>query len=136
MKRLLMNGRFSANETEETLRANILKFSNPTKAFIEKTLEKSNRPQDYIIEAELYREFIIFCDSENLPSVRKGEFTQALIKEIPDVKQTKQRILGKNTPVYQFIKKFAPSAPPHLFDAAKNPKFLEINKGTRSRGSR
>jgi putative DNA primase/helicase len=135
LKRLLMNGRFSANETEETLRANILKFSNPTKAFIEKTLEKSNRPQDYIIEAELYREFIIFCDSENLPSVRKGEFTQALIKEIPDVKQTKQRILGKNTPVYQFIKKFAPSAPPHLFDTAKNPKFLEINKALGAEGA-
>jgi putative DNA primase/helicase len=133
LKRLLTNGRFSANETEETLRENILKLSNPTKAFIEKTLEKSNNPKDYIIEAELYREFVSFCDLENLPSVRKGEFTQALIKEIPDVKQTKQRQLGKTVNVYQFVKKksvndvVVPSVLTTLSDAEKTLKFSKIN---------
>ena len=54
LKRLLTNGRFSVNETEQTLRENILKLSNPTKAFLEQNIEKSNNPKDWIIETELY----------------------------------------------------------------------------------
>ena len=131
LKRLLVNGRFSVNETEESLRESILKLSNPTKAFIEKTLEKSNNPKDYIEEKILYADFIKFCDSENLPSVKKSQFTQALTQTIPEVQQITQRILGIATPVYRYIKRkeaTVTDVPTTLFDTTKTPLFYKINK--------
>jgi putative DNA primase/helicase len=128
LRRLLTNGRFSVNETEETLRENILKLSNPTRAFLEKNVEVIKDVADYIIESELYTDFIIYCNAENLPTVKKNQFTQALKESIPEVKQTKQRILGKEVHVYQFIKKKSvPSVPTHLFTSEKTQEFLEIN---------
>ena len=127
MKRLLTNGRFSENETEEKLRENILKLSNPTKAFLEINIEKTNNAKDFIIETELYSEFLAYCDLNNLPSVRKSQFTQALTEYFPEVKQTKQRILGKAVKVYQFIKKTVPTVPSDISDAEKQTEFLKIN---------
>lgn len=133
LKRLLENGKFSINETEESLRDNILKLSNPTKAFLESQTEKSQKSKDYIPEAELYSKFILYCDKENLPTVRKGQFTIALKEYCPDVKQTNQRILNKPTPVYQFIK-FKETVTPvttvtaNLLGTIKNPFLSEISK--------
>jgi putative DNA primase/helicase len=127
LKRLLTNGRFSANETEETLRENILKLSNPTQAFLEKNIEASNNPKDYIIETELYASFIAFCDADNLPTVRKSQFTAALKEYFPNIKQTKQRVLGKPTEVYQFIRKSVPSVRTTLLDAQQNQNSIKIS---------
>jgi P4 family phage/plasmid primase-like protien len=139
LKRLLENGRFSFNETEETLRENILKLSNPTKAFIERELEPSNDVKDYIEHDLLYADFIKFCDGENLPAVRKAQFTQALQREIPDVKQTKQRlgIEKKPTAVYQFIRKknTVPSVPTTLTACIKQTNNLKIDKSLGTNGT-
>ncbi len=83
LNRLLINGRFSENETEEKLRENILKLSNPTRAFLEINIEKTNNTKEFIIETELYSEFIAYCDLNNLPSIRKSQFTQALKEYFP-----------------------------------------------------
>jgi P4 family phage/plasmid primase-like protien len=131
LKRLLTNGRFSVNETEQTLRENILKLSNPTKAFIEKNLEPSKDVKDFIIQDTLYSEFVNFCSIENLPSIRKSQFTQSLKQEIPDLKPTKQRILKESVAVYQFVKKKSvpsvPNVPSDLLDAARIQEFSKIN---------
>lgn len=128
LKRLLTNGRFSVNETEEDLRENILKLSNPTRAFLEKVVEQSNASKDFIIETELYADFITFCDAENLPTVRKSQFTQALKEYIPEVKQTKQRFDGKMKDVYQFIKKRSvTTVTTTLLDAEKSQPILKIS---------
>lgn len=130
LKRLLDNGRFNVNETEENLRVNILKLSNPTKAFLENTVEESNDVNNFIIETELYSEFVIFCNTENLPAVKKSQFTQALKEYLPTAKQTKQRILGKEVHVYQYIKRknSVPTVPSPLFDTEKNTIYSKISK--------
>jgi P4 family phage/plasmid primase-like protien len=129
LKRLLTNRTFSINETEEELRGNILKLSNPTKAFLEEKTEASNQAKDFIPEPELYSNFINYCDTENLPTVRKAQFTIALKEYLPRVKQTDQRISGKKTPVYQFLKfKTVPTVSAQLLDAGKNPESVESNK--------
>jgi len=136
LKRLLTNGRFSLNETEESLRENILKLSNPTKAFLEKTIEESTDTKDFIKESELYADFVSFCDKENLPTVRKSQFTQALKEHIPKVKQTKQRFLKDIIPVYQFIKRIVPSVPTTLSDAEKTQENLKINSEVGTTGTK
>jgi putative DNA primase/helicase len=128
LKRLLENGKFSINETEEELRSNILKLSNPTKAFLEARVESSKQAKDFIPEAKLYTDFITFCDTENLPTVRKAQFTAALKEYMPDIKQTNQRILNKPTPVYQYVKYTVASVTALLLDAEKNHIFIESNK--------
>ena len=136
LKRLLANSKFSVTETEETLRENILKLSNPTKAFLEENIEKSNNSTDFIIETELYVEFVTFCDKENLPTVRKSQFTQALTEYIPEVKQTKQRILGKPVKVYQFIKRTVPTVPSDLFASEKNLQNSKVNSEVGTEGTK
>ena len=130
LKRLLTNGRFSLNETEESLRESILKLSNPTKAFLENKTAESKDAKDYIPEAELYTKFIEYCDKENLPTVRKAQFTTALKEYCPNVKQTNQRILGKPTPVYQYLKKKATvtTVTPNLLGTTNTEILTESNK--------
>jgi P4 family phage/plasmid primase-like protien len=135
LKRLLTNGKFSVTETEETIRENILKLSNPTKAFLEANIEKSNSSNDFIIETELYADFVTFCDKENLPTVRKSQFTQALTEFIPEAKQTKQRILGKPAKVYQYIKRTVPTVPSDLFASEKNLQISKVNSEVGTEGT-
>jgi putative DNA primase/helicase len=135
LKRLLTNGKFNVTETEETLRENILKLSNPAKAFLEANIEKSTSSTDFIIETELYAEFITFCDKENLPTVRKSQFTQALTEYIPESKQTKQRILGKPVKVYQFIKRTVPTVPSDLFASERNLQNSKVNSEVGTEGT-
>jgi P4 family phage/plasmid primase-like protien len=136
LKRLLENGGFSVNETEENLRENILKLSNPTRAFLEKKIETSNQAKDFVSEVKLYADFITYCSIENLPTVRKAEFTKALQEYMPTVKQTDQRVLGKKTPCYQFIRyRTVPTVPTPLLDAEKTYNFLKINRSVGTEGT-
>jgi hypothetical protein len=54
---------------------------------------------------------------------------------MPTVKQADQRVLGKKTPTYQFIKfKIVPTVPTSLLDAAKNNIITEISKAVGTEG--
>ena len=54
---------------------------------------------------------------------------------MPEIKQTKQRILGKAVPVYQFIKRVVPSVPSDLLDAEKTHQFRKINNPVVTEGT-
>ena len=127
LKRLLANGKFGFNETEEEMRQNIAKLSNPTKAFIDRYMKSSDDPKDYIAQSVLYSDFLRFCKADNLPSIQQTEFTKALKAEIPDVKVTKQRIIGTPTWVYQFIRKSVPTVPTTISTPRKKSNSIKIS---------
>lgn len=97
-------GGFSGNETIEDITKHYTRKSNSARAFVEEKLEYTNDPKTFLLESELYHAFIKWCIKEDLPSVPKATFTKAMQEFCPDAKQTKQRILGKPTPVWQFVK--------------------------------
>jgi hypothetical protein len=87
--------------------------SNSSRAFIEEELAYNPDPKAIVPEAELYEKYIEFCQTNNLPSSRKALLTQNIHQYLPQAKQTKERIKGKNVHVWQFIqiKEPVPSVP-------------------------
>ena len=136
LKRLLENGKFSINETIEDLRSQYIRKSNSAKAFIEERLEQTQNAKDFIEETELYQNYILFCNKEKLPTMQKRSFTINMQQFCPQVIQTKERILGTPTPVYQYVKiKTVPSVPSSLFNSKILPyynKNIEISKPERT----
>jgi putative DNA primase/helicase len=137
LKRLLANGTFSVNETVEELRSQYIRKSNPAKAFIEEKLEYVNDLKVYVEESELYKKFILFCNSETLPTMPKRIFTINMQQFCPEAKQTKQRILGKPTNVWQFVRFHSvPTVPSALFTSGISNEFLEISKSAGTEGTK
>jgi P4 family phage/plasmid primase-like protien len=104
LKRLLEKGQFCISETIDDMRATYIRKSNSAKAFIEEQLYYENDPNVFVVETELYQSFILWCNRENLPTMKKAQFTSNMKEFFPEAKQTMQRILGKGTHVWQFVK--------------------------------
>jgi len=104
LKRLLEKGEFSQVEDLEKLRTQYIRQSNSAKSYIEEKLEASNNDKDIIVERDLYEKYITFCVSNNLPTMKKRNFTENMQQYLPRAKQSMVRIEGKGVHVWQFLK--------------------------------
>lgn len=104
LERLLENSTFSENKTVEELRTQYIRKSNSAKAYVEENLVYDPSEKAYIAEIELYEKYILFCQTNKLPSMPKARFTQNIHQFLPQTKQTNERILGKVTHVWKFIR--------------------------------
>jgi len=139
LKRLLDNGQFSVNEDIEHLRSTMIRKMNSAKAFIEEQLTYENDIKAFIKESELYSKFILFCNKEKLPTTNKANFTQNMHEYLPEAKQTKERIDGKPTAVWQFVKyeleKSVPTVPTPLFTLQNKNQLIESNNSPGTDGT-
>jgi len=132
LKKLLDKGDFSISKTFEELRSQYIAASNSAKAFIEECLEYNQSHETKIPEEELYRTYIHYCRGNNLPTMRKANFTQNMHQYLPEAKQTNARINGKTVHVWQHVKLVATVAGP-LFNTKKSNlekenKNLQLNR--------
>lgn len=104
LKRLLEREQFSLNEDFEEQRKEYIRKSNSSKAFIEECLTYDPNPNCFIPEAELYQTYIAFCNDNELPTSKKAVLTQNIHQYLLQAKQTMERIDGKATHVWQYIR--------------------------------
>jgi putative DNA primase/helicase len=104
LDRLLKNGRFSTTENLEDIRNEYIRKSNSAKAYIEENLVYENDPAAIIPANELYSNYVIYCQKQELPSMPKRSFTQNMEQWLPQAKNTTARINNKVIRVWQFVK--------------------------------
>jgi phage/plasmid-associated DNA primase len=95
LQRLIKNNKFTSDKGEEENRAEYIRKSNSTKAWIEERLEYINDTSAWIEADELYKQYITFCQKEKLPSNGKAQLTQALNQYLLEVNKKQRRVLGK-----------------------------------------
>lgn len=88
LKRLLNQGHFTNDQSAAVIRANYIRQSNPSKAFIEERIEYVNDRTQFI--PNLSEEFIKFCQSEQLPTTPQRIFTENLKQMIPEAERVQK----------------------------------------------
>lgn len=119
MDRILKNSKFSTSENIEDLRKQYIRKSNSAKAFIEEKLFYENDPAATIPTTTLYRQYVMFCRQNGLPTMGKRSLTINMQEHLPQARQTMIRISGKGTRVWQFIKTVT-TVTPSLFNGNKS----------------
>ena len=104
LERLLTRGRFSSSETVEETRQQYIRTADSCQSFIEESTEIDTEPNAIITDEVLYTAYVNFCKVNNLPIQKKAQLTIAMQRTRPESKHTMQRILGKGTHVWQYLK--------------------------------
>jgi len=102
LERLLIQDRFSTNETVEETRARYLQASDPVKAFAETCIEVDAGHVE--TKDDVYKAFIEYCAENNLPTIAKNAFSMALPQHIPSIVDTRTYRLGKQARAWQNIR--------------------------------
>lgn len=103
LTRILKNGKFSTTETMEELRNQYIRRSNSAKAFIEESIKYDPNPNKIITTTQMYKNYIDFCTTNNLHSMKKRIFTINMQQYLSKVTQTQRRIDKKTTWVWQNV---------------------------------
>ena len=70
----------------EQRREQYIRASNSALAYIEEKLSFDPNTTDVIPKKELYRHYVEWCRSENLPSKRMAELTKTIQQNMPNIR--------------------------------------------------
>jgi putative DNA primase/helicase len=104
LERLLKRGQFSSSETVEETRQQYIRTADSCQSFIEESTEIDTEPNAIIADETFYTAYVNFCNKNKLPIQKKAQLTITMQRTRPEAKHTVQRILGKLTHVWQFVK--------------------------------
>jgi putative DNA primase/helicase len=104
LERLLKQSQFSNSESVEQTRQQYIRTADSCQSFIEETTEIDTSPKAIIPDDVFYEAYVSYCNSHKLPIQKKAQLTISMQRNRPEAKHTVQRIQGKLTHVWQFIK--------------------------------
>ena len=104
LDRLLKQGQFSTSKTWEETRLQYIRTADSCQSFIEEETEIDNDPNAVIPDDTFYTTYINFCNANKLPRQKKAQLTQAMQSARPEAEHINQRVLGKVTRVWRYVK--------------------------------
>jgi len=102
LDRLMTAKKFSSSAGIEEQRAQYLRASAPVKAFVMDKLVHA--PGEVITKNDLYRKFLQYCKSLNLPTTGKYKFGRELVQHMPTVQEMQIKVRDRSTRVWADIK--------------------------------
>jgi len=104
LKRLLEKQQFSHSQSIEETRAQYIRTADSCQAFIEEMIEIDTNPNAIITDEVFYQNYVSYCNTHKLPIRKKAQLTISMQKNCPEAKHTNQRIQGKVTRAWQYVK--------------------------------
>lgn len=104
LERLLKRGQFSSSLSIEETRQQYIRTADSCQSFIEESTEIDNDPNKMIPDDEFYSAYVNYCNKNKLPIQKKAQLTQAMQSARPEAEHINQRVLGKVTRVWRYVK--------------------------------
>lgn len=88
LKRMLDNHGLSSSVSTEETRDLYIRLSSPVAAFVKDRLEFNS--EGSITKEEMYREYVIYCNNNSLPTVASNTFAMKLMQNFPNISTSKK----------------------------------------------
>jgi P4 family phage/plasmid primase-like protien len=120
LTRVLKNSVFTNALSIEETRQAYIRTADSCQSFIEECTTIDLDPKIYVRDDVLYQLYVTYCQTNKLPTQRKGQLTQAMSRCRPEAEHINQRINNKVVRVWRFVATVATVATPTLIDNFKN----------------
>jgi putative DNA primase/helicase len=104
LERLLKQGQFSSSQSIEQTRQQYIRTADSCQSFIEEQTIIDTDPDAIIPDDQFYQTYVTYCNNNKLPIQKKAQLTISMQRNRPEAKHTNQRVEGKVTHAWQYIK--------------------------------
>jgi len=95
---------FSSSQSIEATRQQYMRTADSCQSFIEEQTEITTDPDAIIPDETLYQTYVAYCNTQKLPIQKKAQLTISMQRNRPEAKHTTERIQGKTTHAWQYLK--------------------------------